>query len=58
VELWTVRMSEKVIGRSTLLKEQEMTGETINDVYGNVGTGTRFGIRYFSAVLTTHQRES
>jgi hypothetical protein len=52
VEVWTVRRSEKVMDRSTLLEEQEMTGETINDVHDNVGTGTIFGVH------TTRQRES
>ena len=47
MEVWTVRRSEKVMGRSTLL-----------DVHDNVGTGTIFSIRYFSAVHTTRQRES
>jgi hypothetical protein len=51
VEVWTVRRSEKVVGRSTLLEEQETTGETINDVY-HKGTGTVVNIH------TTRQRES
>lgn len=52
MEVWTVRRSKKVMGRSTLLEEQEMTGETINDVHDNVGTGTIFSIH------TTRQQES
>jgi hypothetical protein len=52
VEVWTVRRSEKVMNRSTLLEEQEMTGETINDVHDNMGTGTIFSVH------TTRQRES
>jgi len=46
-----VRRSEKAVGRSTLPEEQEMIGETINDVHDK-GTGTIFSIH------TTRQRES
>ena len=42
---------EKVVGRSTLLEEQETTGNTINDVYDK-GTGTIFSVH------TTRQRGS
>jgi hypothetical protein len=48
-----VRRSEKVIGGSRLLEEQEMTGEIINNVRDDVGTGTLFSIRYLSALHTT-----
>jgi hypothetical protein len=41
-----------------LLEEQEMTGETMNDVHDNVGTGTIFSIRDFSPVHTTRHRDS
>ena len=42
VEAWKVRRAEKAMGRSALL-----------EVHDNVGTGTIFSIRYFSAVHTT-----
>lgn len=53
MEVWIVRRSEKVIGGSRLLEEQEMTGEIINNVRDDVGTGTLFSIRYLSALHTT-----
>jgi hypothetical protein len=42
-----------VIDESTLLEEQEVTGEIINGVRDNVGTSTIFSIRYLSASHTT-----